>query len=214
MRWVGFFELRPTLQSTVNELLGAGFDANEVKLNSKEAAPIERTDVRRSGARDFFAELFGEADDDAELTHYADAVRQGNYVVTAIASTGDRSDLATEVMSHHHPIELDERSSSVRVFHDVYESPVEEDVGQTRRVMTDDAWRTHWEQNYAREGGRYEDLAPGYEFGSSAASNDLFKDRRWDDIEPELKSDWEKKYPESKWERFKESVKHAFGMTD
>lgn len=309
---VAVFDQYAEAQSTVNELLVNGFEQNEVKLNSEEAPQVEREKPQQGGVKGFFQDLFGKGkEDDDEIRLYDEAVRHGNYVVTAIASTDERSDLATEVMSHHHPIDIDERSSEwigkgkeersipvieeevkigkrevagggVRIFKNVYEVPVEEDltlrdervtvervpvdkpateadlgafkegslefrerseepviskkarvveevrVGKevterTERIKEsakrtdieversgDDPYRTHWQQTYGQQGGRYEDYAPAYEYGSTAASNQLYKDRDWDTVEPELKTDWERRYPQSTWERFKESVKHAF----
>lgn len=311
---VAVFDQYTEAQSTVNELLVSGFDQNEVKLNAEESP--EREPERTTGVKGFFQDLFGKGkEDDDEIRLYDEAVRHGNYVVTVIASTDERSELASEVMSHHHPIDIDRRSDewrqeqsntsstsdsipvieeevkigkrevaggSVRVFKNVYESPVEEDVilreervvvervpvdkpadqadlgafkegtmefherkeepviSKKARVVEevrigkevqertekiretarrsdvevqrtgDDPYRAHWEQNYASQGGRYEDWAPGYEYGSTAASSELYRGRPFDEIEPQLRTEWEGKYPESKWERFKESVKHAF----
>jgi uncharacterized protein (TIGR02271 family) len=305
---VAVFDEFNEAQSTVNELLVAGFGQNEVKLNS-EGAKAGRETKRETGVKGFFQDLFGQgrANDDSRI--YDEAVRHGNYVVTAIASTDERSELASEVMSHHHPIDLDERSSewmgkegqsipvieeevkigkreveggAVRIFRDVYEVPIEEDVTlrdervtvervpvdkpasaadlsafkegtvefrerteepviskkarvveevrvgkevseRTERVREtakrtdvkversgDDAYRAHWQQTYGQQGGRYEDWAPAYEYGSTASRSELYRGRPFEEIEPQLRTDWERKYPENKWERFKESVKHAF----
>jgi len=307
---VAVFDEYNEAQSTVNELLVAGFGQNEVKLNADAAPQIERETSRETGMKGFFQDLFGKGKEDrGETRMYDEAVRHGNYVVTAIASTDERSDLATEVMSHHHPIDIDQRSNEwmgkegnaipvieeevkigkrevqgggVRVFKNVYEVPVEEDVtlrdervvvervpvdkpageaelgafkegtmefrerteepviSKKARVVEevrvgkevterkeriretakrtdvrversgDDAYRAHWQQTYGQQGGRYEDYAPAYDYGSTASTSELYRGRPFEEIEPQLRSDWERKYPESKWERFKESVKRAF----
>jgi len=322
---VAVFDQYTEAQSTVNELLVAGFEENEVKLNAEGTPEPERDTARSSGVKGFFQDLFGKGkEDDDDIQRYDEAVRHGNYVVTAIASTEERSELASELMSHHHPIDLDERpdegrgmqgkqassgigmqssteaksvpvieeevkigkrevsSGGVRIFKNVYEVPVEEDVtlrdervtvervpvdkpvdqadlnafkegtiefrerteepviSKKARVVEevrvgkevsertekiretakrtdvrvertgDDPYRRHWQQNYASQGGRYEDWAPGYEYGSAAATSELYRGRPFEEIEPQLRTEWETKHPESKWERFKESIKHAF----
>jgi uncharacterized protein (TIGR02271 family) len=308
---VGVFGQYDEAQSTVNELLVSGFDQDDVKLNSEGTPPPEREKSQVSGVKGFFQDLFGKGkEEDDEIRLYDEAVRHGNYIVTAIASTDERSDLASEVMSHHHPIDIDERSTEwlgkekssipvieedvkigkrevqgggVRIFKNVYEVPVEEDVTlrdervtvervpvdkpanaadmsafkegtmefrerteepviskkarvveevrvgkevtertekvretakrtdvKVERTGGDDAYRTHWRQTYGSQGGRYEDWAPAYEYGSTAASSELYRGRPFDEIEPQLRTEWEGKYPQSAWERFKESVKHAF----
>jgi hypothetical protein len=105
---VAVFDELSEAQSTVNELIRAGFDPNEVKMDEEE--------------------LFG----DDEFQAYDEAVRHGKHVVTAYASTDERSDIASEVMSNHNPVGLEESTSGVRVFHDMYEVPVEEDQPRER----------------------------------------------------------------------------------
>ena len=100
---VAVFDEYSDAQSTVNELIGAGFDQSEVTLD----------------AQDLFEE--------DELRAYDEAVRHGKHVVAAFASTDDRTDIASDVMSQHNPVGLDESTSGVRVFHDMYEVPVEQD---------------------------------------------------------------------------------------
>jgi uncharacterized protein (TIGR02271 family) len=298
---VAVFDQYTEAQSTVNELLVAGFDQNEVKLNAEDAPKFERESSEQTGVKGFFQDLFGKGkDDDDEIQLYDEAVRHGNYVVTAIASTDERSELASEVMSHHHPIDIDERSSEwmaegaqpqaqkdsipvieeevkvgkrevagggVRVFKNIYEIPVEEDVTlRDERVVVErvpvDKPATEADLSAFKEGTvefrerseepviskkarvveevrvgmevnerteRIHDTAKktdvevertgagddqyrnqAYEYGTSASSSELYRGRPFEEIEPQLRTDWERKYPQSKWERFKESVKEAF----
>lgn len=298
---VAVFDQYTEAQSTVNELLVAGFEENEVKLNAEEAPKFERERSQEVGVKGFFQDLFGKGkEDDDEIELYDEAVRHGNYVVTAIASTDERSELASEVMSHHHPIDLDEHSSErkseggqqggqqdsipvieeevkvgkrevagggVRVFKNIYEIPVEEDVTlRDERVVVErvpvDKPATDADLSAFKEGTmefrerteepviskkarvveevrvgkevserteRVRDTAKktdvevertgsdddqyrtrAYEYGSSASSSELYRGRPFEEIEPQLRTDWESKHPESKWERFKESVKEAF----
>ena len=75
----------------------------------------------------------------------------------------------------------------------------------------DDAdYRAHWQANYAKSGGRYEDYAPAYGYGSELRSSGRYEGRSWDDVEPDARRDWESRYPDSAWERFKESVRHGW----
>jgi uncharacterized protein (TIGR02271 family) len=292
---VAVFDQYTEAQSTVNELLVAGFEQNEVKLNAEEAPKFDEGRTQQTGVKGFFQDLFGKGkEDDEEIGRYDEAVRHGNYVVTAIASTDERSDLASEVMSHHHPIDLDERSSEwtaggapqdsipvieeevkvgkrevagggVRIFKNIYEVPVEEDVTlRDERVVVErvpvDKPATDADLSAFKEGtiefrerteepviskkarvveevrvgmkvnerteriretakktdvevqrtGAADEYSSAWEYGSSASSSELYRGRPFEEIEPQLRTDWERKYPESKWERFKESVKEAF----
>ncbi len=330
---VAVFDEYNEAQSTVNELLVAGFNKNEVRLSAEEeegaAAKLNQDREPEGGLKGFFNRLFG-TDDRDDIRLYDEAVRHGNYVVTAIAATDEKSELASEVMSHHHPLDLDERSSEwlgseaqesggvsageplfesaesrsipvieeevkigkrevqrggVRIFQRVSEVPIEEDitlreeqivveripvdkpatdadlgafqegsaelrerseeavVSKKARVVEEvrvgkqvtqrqekiretarrtdvevertgegtDPYRQHWQENYGSLGGRWEDYAPAYEYGSTAASSTLYQGRDWNSVEPELRSDWESRHPGSAWERFKDSIRHAFG---
>lgn len=74
----------------------------------------------------------------------------------------------------------------------------------------DTHFRTHWQSNYATSGGRYEDYDPAYRYGSSMAANASYRGRPWDDVEPELRSNWESSYPQSAWEKFKAAVREGW----
>lgn len=71
-------------------------------------------------------------------------------------------------------------------------------------------FRGHWTSNYANQGGSYDEYAPAYSYGSSMARSDLYRGRRWDDVESNLRSDWESRYPSSAWEKFKTAVRHGW----
>ena len=76
----------------------------------------------------------------------------------------------------------------------------------------DTYYRNHFDSNYANAGGRYEDYAPAYGYGSTMAGNDQYRGRAWDDVEPSLRSDWETRNPgsTSTWEKMKASVRHGW----
>ena len=76
----------------------------------------------------------------------------------------------------------------------------------------DPYYRNHFNSNYASSGGRYEDYAPAYGYGSAMAGNDQYRGRAWDDVEPSLRSDWETRNPgsTSTWEKMKASVRHGW----
>jgi hypothetical protein len=105
---IAVFDEYSEAQITVNELIGAGFEPTDITMDAQN--------------------LF----DEDEFNAYDEAVRHGRHVVTVYASTDDKSDLASEIMSQHNPVGLDESSSGVRVFHDMYEVPVEEQAFSRR----------------------------------------------------------------------------------
>jgi len=70
-------------------------------------------------------------------------------------------------------------------------------------------FRRHWQTSYAQQGGRYEDYAEAYRYGSSLAGNERYRPYRWSDVEPDIQHDWEASHPGSAWERVKEAVRYG-----
>jgi uncharacterized protein (TIGR02271 family) len=74
----------------------------------------------------------------------------------------------------------------------------------------DDAdYRRHWQTAYGSGGGRYEDYDSAYRYGSQLAGTDRYRNARWDDVEPDVRKDWEARNPGSAWEKFKGAVRYA-----
>lgn len=71
-------------------------------------------------------------------------------------------------------------------------------------------YRTHYTTNYANTGRDYYSYAPAYRFGYDLARQDRFFGRTWNDIESEVRQDWESRYANSPWEDFKDAVHHAW----
>ncbi|CAB3797519.1 hypothetical protein LMG28614_04588 [Paraburkholderia ultramafica] len=71
-------------------------------------------------------------------------------------------------------------------------------------------FRSHYDEQYAAENARYEDYVPAYRYGAEIGKDARFRDRPWDDIEPEARRHWETTSPDSTWERFKLAVRHGW----
>jgi hypothetical protein len=71
----------------------------------------------------------------------------------------------------------------------------------------DEYFRSHWEKTLSYTGGTYQEFDPAYRYGESMAGNPGYRDKPWDEAEPELRSTWESKYPQSAWDRFKDAVR-------
>ncbi|MFM0740809.1 hypothetical protein PQQ51_26500 [Paraburkholderia xenovorans] len=73
-------------------------------------------------------------------------------------------------------------------------------------------FRTHYDEQYAAgaEETRYEDYVPAYRYGAEIAHDTRYRDRPWEDIEPEARLHWETTSPDSTWERFKLAVRHGW----
>jgi hypothetical protein len=85
-------------------------------------------------------------------------------------------------------------------------------------TATDDdgtRFRRHFDANFASGGSRFEDYEPAYQYGRSMSDDPRYSVRDWDASEPDLRRNWEARYPGSAWERFKAAVRHGWErMTD
>jgi hypothetical protein len=76
---------------------------------------------------------------------------------------------------------------------------------------SDEHYRSHWDDNYSSLGGSYDDYDPAYRYGTEMRSSTRYRDRSWDEVESDLKSDWESRHPgESTWEKFKAAVRRGW----
>jgi hypothetical protein len=71
-------------------------------------------------------------------------------------------------------------------------------------------FRTHYDSEYAREGQGYNEYVPAYHYGAAMAREIRYQDRPWEEVEPEVRQDWERERPVGSWERFKAAVRHGW----
>jgi len=80
--------------------------------------------------------------------------------------------------------------------------------------MDDDTYyRNDWQTNYSSLGGSYDDYAPAYRYGTQMRSDSRYRDRDWNDVESDLRSDWESRNggaTGSTWENMKAAVRHGW----
>jgi len=75
----------------------------------------------------------------------------------------------------------------------------------------DDWYRSDWNDHYSSLGGSYDDYAPAYRYGTEMRTSARYRDRSWDEVESDLKSDWETRHPgASTWDRFKAAVRRGW----
>lgn len=73
-------------------------------------------------------------------------------------------------------------------------------------------YRNHWNSVYGATGGAYDEYRPAYSYGSEMALNEKYRGRPWNDVENDLRSDWDTRYPgeQSTWEKMKSAVRHGW----
>lgn len=83
-------------------------------------------------------------------------------------------------------------------------------TGATGAAYDDTDFRRNFASNYSSSGQTYEDYAPSYRYGYDMASNPRYKGRSFDEAAPELQRDYANRYPNSTWERMKNSVRYGW----
>jgi uncharacterized protein (TIGR02271 family) len=80
--------------------------------------------------------------------------------------------------------------------------------------LSDDTYyRNHFTSNYGTTGGSYDEYAPAYSYGTQMRSDSRYQGRQWDDVESDLRTDWEGRYGSasgSTWEKMKAAVRHGW----
>ena len=61
----------------------------------------------------------------------------------------------------------------------------------SKRADYDEDFRTDYKTRYANRGQSYDYYAPAYQFGSTYANDQRYRDRDWNIVESDLRRDWE-----------------------
>jgi uncharacterized protein (TIGR02271 family) len=73
------------------------------------------------------------------------------------------------------------------------------------------AYRTRWQQQAGSSGGRWEDAEASYRYGHELRSRPEYAGQQWGQIEPQVRSDWERQHPNTPWDRASQSIRDAWG---
>ncbi|MFC5462948.1 YsnF/AvaK domain-containing protein [Massilia niabensis] len=77
----------------------------------------------------------------------------------------------------------------------------------------DDYYRNHFTSTYGSTGGSYETYQPAYSYGTQMRQSEMYRNRPWDEVETDLRSDWETRNAGktgSTWENMKDAVRHGW----
>ena len=86
---------------------------------------------------------------------------------------------------------------------------IEQLTPQEAASVGDEVFRQHWQSNFGSS-GRYEDYAHAYRYGASLAGNQRYRGYRWEQIEPQVKGDWDATHAGSPWERTKQAIQYGW----
>ncbi|WP_245844986.1 YsnF/AvaK domain-containing protein [Noviherbaspirillum humi] len=171
----------------------------EVRLR-EEQVKVERHPVDRPASEADFASIKEGA---VELRETAEEA-----VVSKTARVVEEVEVGKEVRDRTEQINDTVRRTDVEV---EQLGAGDRGMARTDAMMADDdtEYRRHWQNTYGTSGGRYEDYGDAYRYGSQMAGADSFKNYRWEEAEPQLRSDWERDHPGSTWEKVKDAVRYS-----
>jgi hypothetical protein len=171
-----------------------------------EPAPSQKFTVPAGGIGSAQVELPHDQSDSA-----ASSMRQGSFSDMQLTPEGgnlrdkniseERSRLSADDTRPGMPLDIEELPGTPDLFGAAAEADRERD---------DAYYKDHWDKNFADSGAKYEDYAPAYKHGALLAGSELNKGRAWDDVEHDIKSDWEGRNPDSTWEKIKAAVRHGW----
>jgi hypothetical protein len=67
-----------------------------------------------------------------------------------------------------------------------------------------------WQSRYGTSGGHWEQVEPFYRYGYESSNDPRFRGRQWNDVESDVRSDWERRNPDSAWDRVRDFVRDAW----
>lgn len=224
---VGVFDRHAAARLAAQQLRESGFGDSVYVTDEVQGATgtTTRADAGDDGGvlahvRHFFADLFGR-DDSKDVGPYADAVRRGGALVKVEVDADEQAAAARSALKAAGAVEV-EPSGDERHLTGFEEgtslTPAASgaaDLLDTPAGISDDAdsdlgrWRAHYTANFAAAGDRWEDYEPAYRWGDTMRDDPRYRGRAWDEVEPELRSDWEGRQAGT-WERFKAAVRHAW----
>ena len=71
-------------------------------------------------------------------------------------------------------------------------------------------YRSRWQQQNGRSGGRWEDVEPSYQYGYGLRDQAQYRGKSWSDIEPDVQRDWTRTHPDTPWDRASQGVRDAW----
>ncbi len=71
-------------------------------------------------------------------------------------------------------------------------------------------FRRNFDQRYASSGESFDTYAPAYEYGYTVANDPRYRGRNFEDVEQDLRTDYGRHYPNSTWERMKDSIRYGW----
>jgi uncharacterized protein (TIGR02271 family) len=145
-----------------------------------------------------------------------DAFQEGTIEVTGRAEQAVVDKQARVVEEVEISKDVEEHTETIRDSVRRTDVDVEEvGAGATRMAMGDiddydDFFQQHYNTTYGTTTYTYDQYRPYYQYGWQLGADERFRNRRWDEIEMDARSDWERSNPGSLWDDFKDAVREGW----
>ena len=80
----------------------------------------------------------------------------------------------------------------------------------TTEYIDDADFREDFGRRYAARGATYDTYSPAYQYGYTMANDPRYRGRNFDEVESDLRTDYSTRYPNSTWEKMKDSVRYGW----
>jgi uncharacterized protein (TIGR02271 family) len=72
------------------------------------------------------------------------------------------------------------------------------------------SYRERWQARHGTTGGNWADYEPHYRYGYEMRAQPAYRGRSFADAEPSMRTDWERRYPNTPWTQARENVQEAW----
>ncbi len=72
------------------------------------------------------------------------------------------------------------------------------------------SYRERWQQRYGTSGGRWEEDEPAYRYGYDLRSRPEYRGGSWNEVESDVRQDWERRNPNTPWDRARERIRETW----
>jgi hypothetical protein len=215
------FESRKALDDTVAALVQDGFARDTIHLGTDAytAPAVSDQPGPADGVGNVLHTLFGT--DDSERARSVDgAVTRGHQVLNLTVQQAD-VERASAVVRRQEPVSLDISQTAALA----PSAPLSQLAAEPPDSAHEASWRAHHAATFAPDAAasagtdaaapypgdeHYAEYAPAYLYGLDMATHEQHGGKEWEEAEPALKDEWERRHPRSAWSRFKAAVQHGW----
>ncbi len=177
----------------------------------EERLQIGKREVNRGGVR--VRRVVSETPVEEQVTLRDETIEVDRRVVDR-AVDGSDTDLFTE--KTYEFSETDEEAVVAKEARVVEEIVIDKSVEERTETVRDTVRRTDVEVEQLSGGDRsgsasYDEADPSYTYAQTMSSDARYSDREWNDVESDVRTDWESKNEGGVWDDVKDSIRNAWG---